>query len=72
MANIGPGMTNVFFFSGVIHAAGFVAVIIVLLVMAPKNTASFVFTEVTNNSGWSSDGISWLVGLISSVYPLLG
>ena len=40
--------------------------------MAPKNTASFVFTEVSNSSGWSSDGVSWLVGLLSSVYPLLG
>jgi choline transport protein len=40
--------------------------------MAPKNSSSFVFTEVSNTSGWSSDGISWLVGLLSSVYPLLG
>lgn len=40
--------------------------------MAPKNTPSFVFKEVTNSSGWSNDGISWLVGLLSTVYPLLG
>lgn len=40
--------------------------------MAPKNSASFVFIEVSNSSGWSSDGVSWLVGLLSSVYPLLG
>lgn len=58
--------------AGVLHVVGFVALIIVLGVMAPKNTASFVFTEVTNSSGWSSDGVSWLIGLLSAVFPLLG
>ncbi|KAF3045969.1 hypothetical protein E8E12_009361 [Didymella heteroderae] len=58
--------------SGVLHVSGFLAIVVTLGVMAPKNTASFVFTEVSNTSGWSSDGISWLVGLLSSVYPLLG
>lgn len=50
----------------------FLAILIVLLVMAPKNTSSFVFTEFTNSSGWQSDAASWLVGLISTVYPFLG
>ncbi|CAK7207251.1 hypothetical protein SEUCBS139899_010061 [Sporothrix eucalyptigena] len=40
--------------------------------MANKNTASFVFTEVTNETGWDSNGVAWLVGLISAVYPFLG
>lgn len=48
------------------------AVLVVLGVMAPKNTPSFVFTEFVNSSGWSNDGVSWLVGLISAVYPFLG
>ncbi|KAF4340158.1 amino acid transporter [Fusarium beomiforme] len=58
--------------SGAIHVIGFVTIVVVLGVMAPKNTASFVFSEVTNSSGWSSDGVSWLVGLLSAVYPFLG
>jgi choline transport protein len=57
---------------GVLHLSGFIAIVVTLGVMAPKNTSSFVFTEVSNSSGWSSDGIAWLVGLLSSVYPLLG
>lgn len=57
---------------GVLHGAGFVAILVVLAVMAPKNSASFVFTEFVNSSGWESDGVSWLVGLISAVYPFLG
>ncbi|RKL02447.1 hypothetical protein BFJ68_g12004 [Fusarium oxysporum] len=58
--------------SGAIHVIGFVTIVVVLGVMAPKNSASFVFTEVTNSSGWSNDGVSWLVGLLSAVYPFLG
>ena len=58
--------------SGMLHIVGLVAILVVLGIMAPKNTASFVFTEVSNSSGWSNGGVSWLVGLLSSVYPLLG
>ncbi|KAK1452876.1 amino acid permease [Colletotrichum cuscutae] len=58
--------------SGVLHVVGFLSILIVLGVMAPKNSASFVFTEFVNSSGWESDGVSWLVGLISAVYPFLG
>ncbi|KAG5744666.1 hypothetical protein H9Q70_012633 [Fusarium xylarioides] len=57
---------------GAIHIIGFVTIVVVLGVMAPKNSASFVFTEVTNSSGWANDGVSWLVGLLSAVYPILG
>lgn len=58
--------------AGVLHVAGFFILLIILGVMAPKNNASFVFTEITNTSGWSNTGVSWLVGLLSGVYPLLG
>ena len=59
--------------AGVLHVVGFVAVTIVLGAMTKeKHTASYVFTEVSNTSGWQSDGISWLVGLLSTVYPFLG
>jgi hypothetical protein len=58
--------------AGIIHITGFVAIVIVLGVMSPKNSASFVFTEVTSYSGWENEGVSWLVGLLSAVYPFLG
>jgi choline transport protein len=59
-------------FAGIVHVVALVAIVVVLAVMAPKNTAKFVFTETSNQSGWSSDGVSWLVGLLSTVYPFLG
>jgi len=44
----------------------------VLGAMAPKHDADFVFVDVTNSSGWSNQGLSWLIGLLSTVYPFLG
>lgn len=58
--------------SGVIHISAFVGISITLGIMAKKNTAAFVFTNFVNSSGWDSDGVSWLVGLLSAVYPFLG
>jgi choline transport protein len=55
-----------------LHIVGFVAIIVVMGVMAPKHNADFVFVEFSNTSGWASDGTSWLVGLVSTVYPFLG
>ncbi|KAI6752522.1 hypothetical protein HG530_013891 [Fusarium avenaceum] len=57
---------------GIIHIVGFVAVTATLLVVSDKNTAEFVFIRVTNSSGWSNNGVAWLVGLQSAVYPFLG
>ncbi|KAK8099063.1 uncharacterized protein PG998_012304 [Apiospora kogelbergensis] len=64
-----PGVNLI---SGVLHIAGLIAVMIVLGVMSEKNSAAFVFTETVNSSGWTSDGVSWLIGLQSAVYPMLG
>jgi len=56
-----------------LHIVGFVVITVILGAMTEeKHTASYVFTEVSNTSGWQSDGISWLVGLLSTVYPFLG
>ena len=59
-------------YAGVLHVVAFLVILIVLGVMSPKNDAHYVFTNFTNRSGWSSDGVSWLVGLLSTVYPMLG
>jgi choline transport protein len=38
------------------HLGGFLVVMIPLLVMCPKNSATEVFTSVVNSGGWSSKG----------------
>jgi choline transport protein len=40
------------------HLGGFLVVMIPLLVLCPKNSASDVFTSVVNSGGWSSKGMS--------------
>jgi len=58
--------------SGVLHLAGFLVITCVVGARSEKHSAHYVFVEVSNSSGWSSDGVAWLVGLLSSVYPFLG
>lgn len=57
---------------GILHMVGFIAVVCVLGAMSSKHSATYVFTEFSNTSGWDNDGVSWLVGLLSAVYPFLG
>ena len=56
----------------VLHITGFFAIIIPLWILAPRNSAKMVFTEFENLGGWSSQGLSFLVGLLSPIYALLG
>ena len=56
----------------VLHIVGFFAIIIPLWVLAPRNSAKMVFTEFQNLGGWSSQGLSFMVGLLSPIYTLLG
>ncbi len=56
----------------VFHIVGFFAVLIPLWVMAPKLSAHQVFAEVTNLGGWSTKGLSFMIGLLTPVYTLLG
>ncbi|KAJ5119221.1 Amino acid/polyamine transporter I [Penicillium atrosanguineum] len=58
--------------AGILHMLGFIAVVCVLGAMSSKHSATYVFTEFSNTSGWGNDGVSWLVGLLSAVYPFLG
>lgn len=56
----------------ILHLFGFFAILIPLWVLAPRNSASVVFTQFSNNGGWSNLGLSCLVGMLSPVFTLLG
>ncbi|KAK5046856.1 hypothetical protein LTR84_007210 [Exophiala bonariae] len=58
--------------AGVLHVVGFLALTAVIGAMSDKHSASYVFTEVVNSTGWASDGLAWLIGMLSTVYPFLG
>lgn len=56
-----------------IHLIGFVAVFITLWVKGkPYTPTSQVFSGLLNFGGWNSTGLSFMVGLLSPVYTLLG
>jgi amino acid transporter len=58
--------------SGILHLAGFFALIITIGALSPKHDAHYVFVEVDNQTGWASDGLAWMIGMLSTVYPFLG
>ncbi|KAK5115488.1 hypothetical protein LTR62_001147 [Meristemomyces frigidus] len=53
------------------HIAGFVFVLIALLVMCPKNSAYDVFVHFEQNGGWSP-GPAYLVSQVTIIYCNLG
>ena len=56
----------------IVHILGFFGVMIPLWVLAPRNSAEMVFTQFTNYGGWSSTGLSVMVGMLTTVYGMLG
>ncbi|ORY91640.1 amino acid/polyamine transporter I [Leucosporidium creatinivorum] len=56
-----------------IGAAIIVIVIIVMLSMNPhRNSASFVFTEFINATGWENKGIIFILGMVTAAYSIIG
>ena len=56
----------------ILHVIGFFAIMIPLVDLAPISPASFVFTDFLNLSGYSSDGLSWLIGQASVAILFIG
>ena len=56
----------------VFHVVLFLVIIIVLWAKAPLNSARTVFTQFTNEGGWSSVGVSMMIGQITAIYTSVG
>lgn len=56
----------------IVHGCGFIVVIVVLSAMADHHHALFVFTSFQNESGRSSNGIAWCLGLLATSYGFVG
>ncbi|KAL1844145.1 hypothetical protein VTK73DRAFT_2654 [Phialemonium thermophilum] len=56
----------------IVHILGFFAVLVPLWVLAPRGDPHAVFTEFLNLGGWPTTGLSFMVGLLSPVYTLIG
>lgn len=55
----------------ILHILGFFAIMVPLWILAERSPAKQVFTTFENN-GWSSQGLSVLVGVISPTVSLIG
>jgi amino acid transporter len=56
----------------ILHVLGFFAVFIPLWTLSPRLSAHDVFLDITNLGGWETKGLSFMVGLLTPVYTLLG
>lgn len=56
-----------------ISLVSFTVILIAVPADAPSfKSANYVFTDFTNNTGWSSSGIAFIVGLINTNWPFVG
>jgi choline transport protein len=55
----------------ILHILGFFGILIPLVYLAPHSDASILTTWV-NSGGWSTQGLSFMFGLPSSIFALIG
>lgn len=59
--------------AAILHVLGFVVFVVVLVVMARRSTAEFVFeTAFYGKSGWQNEGVQWSIGLLAVIFPIGG
>jgi choline transport protein len=59
--------------AGICHMVFFVALLVPLIVLAPKSSPEFVFTRLINDqSGWTNPGITWCIGLLTVTWCFVG
>ncbi|KIW88741.1 uncharacterized protein Z519_10787 [Cladophialophora bantiana CBS 173.52] len=56
----------------ILHLLGFLAIIVPLWVMAPRGSGHVVLLEFTNYGGWTSTGLSAMIGLLAPMAVLVG
>ncbi|KAA6414477.1 MAG: amino acid transporter [Lasallia pustulata] len=55
-----------------LHIFGFLAILIPLWVLAPRNSAKDVFTVFSDGGNWGSMGLSTLIGVLSPALAFIG
>ncbi|KAM3074140.1 hypothetical protein ACMFMF_006162 [Clarireedia jacksonii] len=55
-----------------VHILGFFGILIPLVYLSPHGSAREVFATFLNEGGWQTDGVSFFIGLVTSVFSFLG
>jgi len=58
--------------AGILHVVLFIIFVVVLVALAPRHTADFVFFDQQTSSGWSNSFISWNIGLLTPTWGFVG
>lgn len=56
----------------VLHLFGFFIVLVPMVFLGPHGSSADVFTRFLNRGGWSTQGLSFFVGLSGNVFSLAG
>ena len=56
----------------ILHLAGFFAILVPLATLSHHNSASEVFDQFLNEGNWSTQGLSFMVGLLGNVFAFFG
>ena len=56
----------------ILHILGFFATIFPLAILGPHQSASEVFETFLNTGNWPTQGLSFMIGIIGSVYCFTG
>ncbi len=56
----------------IIHILGFFAILLPLAILGSHQDASEVFETFLNTGDWPTQGLSFMIGLIGSVYTFTG
>ena len=58
--------------AGLLHIVLFVIFVVVLVTLAPRHSAEFVFTKSVSSSGWTNQYISFNMGLMTPTWGFVG
>ena len=56
----------------IIHILGFFAILLPLAILGSHQSASEVFKTFLNNGSWSTQGLSFMIGMLGSVFCFTG
>ena len=55
-----------------IHVVGFICILVPLIYLAPHGSARDVFATFNNGGDWGSQGLSFFVGVPTSMFAFIG
>ena len=56
----------------ILHILGFFAILLPLIILGPHGDTESVFNTFNNQGGWSSQGLSFFIGMIGNVFAFVG